>query len=573
MEESFINQSLYDKISRFSHRRSLLSLIFTILIVTILLYPTPVIAVQVSITGLNGQSITQGQTFTFYIDLLLESGERIPVDKVRIKVVGPTSFTYEFPASGGTQTYIILGAVNSTNYDYGAYYGYGYGYFPGYGYGYYSYPPGYGYGYGYYGPQTLRWQATLTNTASLSVGEYNATVEVQSDGIWWGGDSTKVTFYITAAPPPPPPPTAKPDLTAEFVNLPQTFTVNNEYDIKVRVKNIALGNAGQFNVTLTANNTLVSKTLVENLTTGSNTIITFKWKPLVKGNYNLKATADSDGKVAETDETNNVVTTTVIVESITPPEEQYPDLSPILVEVTPTEPEVGDTCTVNVTVINIGKADVGIFSVRLEVNGVSIQTLTVDGLVVNQTRTVSFSWMPTAQGTYNLTAIVDPENSIEELNEANNILSISKLVTVPPTALPDLTAAFTNLPTSFQEGTAYQITVTVQNIGTGNAGQFSVALRANDISVSTSTVTSLAAGASTTVTFTWSPVAGQYTLRAVADSGNAIVELDETNNAATTTITVTVAPLPWYIQWWSVIIGVEIILIIVIAFILLRRRK
>lgn len=540
MEESFISQSLYQRLSSSSHKRSLLSLIFTILIITILLSPTPVIAIQVSITGLNGHSITQGSTFTFYIDLLIESGERIPVDKVRIKVVGPTSFTYEFPASGGTQTYIILGAVNSTNSNYGAYNGYGYGYFPGYGYGYYGYPSGY-YGYGYYGPQTLRWQATLTNTALLPVGEYNATVEVESDGVWWGGDSTKVTFYITAPvppsivsfnpaspvnnyvgdsrtfnvvidqvvtvkwlingtqvlvqagvtsssytntgavlgtwnvtavatnvngtdtqawvwvvvsapPPPPPPPTAKPDLTAEFVDLPQTFTADNEYDIKVRVKNIALGNAGEFNVTLTANNTLIGKTSVASLAAGSNTIITFKWKPSIKGNYNLKATADSDSKVTETDETNNIVTTTVTVESITPPEEKYPDLSLISVEVTPTEPEVGDTCTVDVTVKNIGEADVDEFSVRLKINGISSPfSWTLDGLTINQTSTVSFSWTPTAQGTYNLTAIVDPENTIEELNEANNVLSISLSVTAPPTVLPDLTAAFTNLPTSFLE--------------------------------------------------------------------------------------------------------------------------
>jgi subtilase family serine protease len=247
---------------------------------------------------------------------------------------------------------------------------------------------------------------------------------------------------------------------------------------------------------------------------------------------------------------------------------EFPDLTPETIVVTPTEPEAEETCSVTVTIKNIGRADAGAFNVRLEVDGVAVQTLTVDGLAINQTGTVVFSWTPTTQGTYDLTAVVDPENAVTELDETNNVLSES--VTVLPKPLPDLTAAFTNLPTSFQEGTAYQITVTVQNIGTGNAGQFSVALRANDVSVGTSTVASLAAGASATVTFTWTPAAaGQYTLTAVADSGSAVTESSETNNTATTTVTVKAA-FPWMLVIAAIAI---IIVVLVIVYIMIRRKK
>jgi flagellar motility protein MotE (MotC chaperone) len=581
------------------------------------------------------------------------------------------------------------------------------------------------------------------------------TAEVESDGTWWGGSPTEVNFFITAAPPPPV--EERPDLTAQFVNLPQTFQATREYDIQVRVKNTGLGNAGEFNVTLTVNGTIIGKTKVTSLASGANTTLTFTWTPSVKGSYNLVAAADSDAKVAETSETNNTATTTVtagpfvptpaeveamtdeeaaqaleqlsaeeaagileqvsldkcarvllamdatkaanillamdptiaaavvekmvdinatgtaviieeatsididatvtilekmdsehlarliiaiinlpstpqvaaelleqmslekavdvvkviielgaqedlakvytyltndrlkaIMESLTvdergslladmspediariPPELiEFPDLTPETIVVTPTEPEAEETCSVTVTIKNIGRADAGAFNVRLEVDGVAVQTLTVDGLAINQTGTVVFSWTPTTQGTYDLTAVVDPENAVTELDETNNVLSES--VTVLPKPLPDLTAAFTNLPTSFQEGTAYQITVTVQNIGTGNAGQFSVALRANDVSVGTSTVASLAAGASATVTFTWTPAAaGQYTLTAVADSGSAVTESSETNNTATTTVTVKAA-FPWMLVIAAIAI---IIVVLVIVYIMIRRKK
>jgi len=752
-----IQKTDFHKLKRSLHKNSLLSLIITALIVTILLYPSPVTAVQVSITQLHGQSITQGQTHTFYISIQIETGEMIPIDKVRIKVTGPTSFTYEFPAaSGGEEQYITLLAPMFVNYGYGAYYGYGYGYFPGYGWGYRNYP--YGYGYGFYGPNTITWQATLKNTASLSPGTYKMTAEVESDGVWWGGPPTEVTFTIVAAPTPPPP--AAPDLTIQFVDLPTEFQATRTYDIKLQIKNIGTANAGAFNVTLTANGTLVNdKVNVSSLAAGGQTNVTIEWTPATKGNYNLVATVDSDGKIAESNEANNAATTTVtvgvfvptpaeveamtdteaaqaleqltaeqaagileqvsvtkcarvllamdaefaarvllamdpdyaatiieemvdlnasgaatiieeataldvdatvailelmdtvhlakliiaiinlpstpqvaaqllekmslekavdivkvivelgaqedlakafphltterligIMEALTVEERgsflpymtsedierietliEYPDLTVTSVVVSPEQPHAEEASTVTVTVKNIGRADVNMFTVRLNVNGVTLQTLTVDGLTVNQTRTASFTWTPTAQGTYTLTAAVDPENAVEELVETNN--ELSKSVTVLPKLLPDLTAAFTSLPSEFVEGTQYTITVTINNIGTASAGQFTVELKANGVSVGTQTVSSLAAGASTTVSFTWTPAsAGQYTLTATADSGNTIAELNENNNSATQTVTVKSKPGILEQYWWVIVI-IVVIVVAVLAYVFLRRKK
>lgn len=191
-------------------RNSLMSVVVSALIITVLLVPTSTpTAVSVSIEGLEGQSIEQNDNFEFYIDVVIETDERLPMGKVKLTIEFPggASESYEFPITGGTSAYIDLdepnSIIDSTSYGYTHQYGYGsfygYGHISSYGYGYYQD----GYGYGFYGPQKLRWKATFINTALLPQGEYTVTVEVQSDGVWWGGEPTETTFTITPPPAPP----------------------------------------------------------------------------------------------------------------------------------------------------------------------------------------------------------------------------------------------------------------------------------------------------------------------------------------------------------------------------------
>jgi len=78
------------------------------------------------------------------------------------------------------------------------------------------------------------------------------------------------------------------------------------------------------------------------------------------------------------------------------------------------------------------------------------------------------------------------------------------------------------------------VNVTVANDGAGNAGSFNVALYANGAEVDTKPVSGLASGASTVVSFDWTPdEVKTYTLKAEVDPGNAVAESDETNNELT----------------------------------------
>ena len=190
-------------------RNSLMSIFVSTLIIAVLLVPTSMpTAISVSIEGLEGKSVEQGETLEFYIYVAIETDERLPLIKVNLTIVefpsGKTIWSQLFPIGGGPSDYVNLATpvsiIDGTSYGYTHQYGYGsfygYGYISGYGYGYYQD----GYGYGFYGSQKLRWNATL-NTALLPPRDYTIGVEVQSDGVWWGGEPTETTFTITAPPP------------------------------------------------------------------------------------------------------------------------------------------------------------------------------------------------------------------------------------------------------------------------------------------------------------------------------------------------------------------------------------
>ena len=74
------------------------------------------------------------------------------------------------------------------------------------------------------------------------------------------------------------------------------------------------------------------------------------------------------------------------------------------------------------------------------------------------------------------------------------------------------------------------ITVAVKNQGTVSAGLNNVTCYMDSVILDTRTISSLAAGITTSVAFTWTAQKGSHSVKAIADSGGAITETDETNN-------------------------------------------
>ena len=78
------------------------------------------------------------------------------------------------------------------------------------------------------------------------------------------------------------------------------------------------------------------------------------------------------------------------------------------------------------------------------------------------------------------------------------------------------------------------VDVTVANNGAGGAGSFNVALYVDCAEVETMSVSGLASGVNTVVSFDWTPdEVKTYTLKAEVDPDNTVAESDETNNELT----------------------------------------
>lgn len=83
----------------------------------------------------------------------------------------------------------------------------------------------------------------------------------------------------------------------------------------------------------------------------------------------------------------------------------------------------GNTYTINVEVSNLG-GNASNIKVVFKVDGNKMGSKIIDYLNSTETKTASFTWKASA-GTHTLTAVVDPDNTIDELDETNNTKSVT----------------------------------------------------------------------------------------------------------------------------------------------------
>ena len=104
--------------------------------------------------------------------------------------------------------------------------------------------------------------------------------------------------------------------------------------------------------------------------------------------------------------------------------------------------------------------------------------------------------------------------------------------------MPDLVVTQIRAPAVYAN-VSNVIIATMENAGNEDATEFETTLYVNSSEVKTITVSSLEAGASTDVCFSWTPThTGAHTLRVMADPDNAISEFNESNNEKEQVVTV-----------------------------------
>jgi hypothetical protein len=308
---------------------------------------------------------------------------------------------------------------------------------------------------------------------------------------------------------------------------------------------VSAASAGYYDVTLRYGNGFTAssisvyvngaKAIVSQLpTTGSWTVwATKKETFLLKSGSNTIAYIYDTGDIAKINLDNITVGPTT---------DSKPDLIVSDIQWTPTSPKEGDKIQFSATVQNSGNGPSPAVDhkVSFRINNQEIAGSTSYTTAIaaggSATITAASQWSA-AHGTYSVSAVVNPDNTITEFNANNN--SFTKQIILTQLPGPDLLVqSITWSPSNPAAGNAVSFKVAVQNQGLDAtaANAVTVSLSINSSSTFTGSLSgALASGGSATITITgtWTAANGSATFIATVDPQNAIAESFEGNNTLT----------------------------------------
>ncbi|MFD4525657.1 CARDB domain-containing protein [Streptomyces sp. NPDC058470] len=218
-----------------------------------------------------------------------------------------------------------------------------------------------------------------------------------------------------------------------------------------------------------------------------------------------------------------------------------PDLVVTDLTWTPAAPTESDTVTVQATVRNSGTAAAPATTVNVSLEGTVAGSAPVGALAAGASQTVSVAVGKRATGTYTVSAVVDPTDTVPELDSTNNSRTAANKLTVTQSPGPDLeVTGITTNPASPAAGASVSFTVAVHNRGISPTPAGSVARLQVGGTTLNGTTGAIAAGATANVTIsgTWTATSGASVLTATADATNTVTETNENNNIFSRSIVV-----------------------------------
>jgi subtilase family serine protease len=341
-----------------------------------------------------------------------------------------------------------------------------------------------------------------------------------------GNNTQQTTINVTPAPP---------DLIVEsLTHSPQNPVTDETVTITAVVKNIGTQDADPSILEILLSNESTPTTHTVPLIVKDGTFqvqrqVVFN----LDGDYDVTATADANGDVAESDETNNTNTDSI---TVVPPE--GPDLI-VTLDHAPADPTIDDAITVTAVVENIGDDEADTSTLELDFGGLDgIETFEIPPLEADESFQVERQLTPNAAGAYQVGATADLNDDVEEGREGNNTDSDDIQVTAPDLVVSALNHAPAD-PTNIDNVT---ITAIVENIGDAASTTSTLELDV-DGNITTYEVPPL----DPTDTFQAQPqvlfgTPGSYPVNATADLYDDVNESDEGNNTASDTIDVIEAP-------------------------------
>ncbi len=210
-----------------------------------------------------------------------------------------------------------------------------------------------------------------------------------------------------------------------------------------------------------------------------------------------------------------------------------PDLTVTDLTWTPSSPTESDSVTVNATVRNSGTATSGATTVNVSLEGTVAGTAQVGTLAAGDSTTVPVNVGKRPAGSYTVTGVVDPSDTIAEQDDSNNSRTAASKLVVGQAPGPDLAVTgITTSPANPAVGAQVSFTVAVQNRGTSAVSTNTVTRLVAGNTTLNGTTGSIAAGATVQVPIsgTWTATSGGATLTATADATEVLTETNEGNN-------------------------------------------
>ncbi len=363
----------------------------------------------------------------------------------------------------------------------------------------------------------------------------------------------------------------KPDLiVAALTDAPKRVVPSATFTVTATIKNQGPGASGvsttKFNLVsadgLTRKNLKgVQSVKVLGALDSEGPAVTLKvYSDTVPGAYFFQACADGADEISESVENNNCVTMPRGIQV-----RESPDLLAIAVSDPPATATQGQSIQVSSTIKNVGTVTANESITRyylvatdgsgkLDLKGKPILPAIDPGKTFTEKDTMGVR-IETVPGTYYLQACADSKKVLAEKNENNNCITSLKAIRV--TERPDLVVTSVVLrdlqPTKVSLGGQISVEITVQNQGPGPAGESAFRVFLIDTitgvskdlkghpSVSTLDPTKSKVVKGTLTVFSDTKL-GNYTLRACADYGEIVAEIDEENNCAMGRDTIKIKP-------------------------------
>ena len=184
----------------------------------------------------------------------------------------------------------------------------------------------------------------------------------------------------------------QPDLVVQDIALsPANPSIGDAVTITVTIKNQGTAAAGSSRIAYYIDDIFQASGDINQVNPGATAANTFTWTAQV-GSHTIKAVADSDAQVAESDETNN--TRTFIFTTLAP------DLIVQSISWSPANPSRGDNITFSVTIKNQGSSTSRSTRVNFYIDGNSRGYQDVYSLEAGGTLTRTYTWVASGRPAY-----------------------------------------------------------------------------------------------------------------------------------------------------------------------------